>query len=460
MSGSTNNYGFDRLGAGDEFSDRGYKFTDADRQYMDRLIYMGAEGHHHTGADALVNDPAGQPTLNLFEIGGAIPAGTRVYYKYSWVDVQGFESAASPEGFVDTPQPVLEPSSPTVIHSSAGGTLLPGVYYYILSAYTNVNTSETKATAPTYLTIPIGTTTNQVALTLPTLPAGADGFNVYVKKPGQVRYNYLTSVDMTVATPPTTFTDDGSIEEDCNRTIPVRNSTHGTNSVIIVVPTVPAGSTWKVYRTYVSGQYENSLLAHVVEETFETSGIITTQYEDLGTATGEGLPLSASQSIGSPEKVLLTDAAEVQGTLPMGRVAHPVEVTFFWPGALQEAIGTMVWVCEYPHLFIEGCRAALGVGFSPNGQEVIVDVNLGSGQSPTPTFDTIYTTQANRPSILPGHQIGERTAPNVQQMQEGDMLAVDIDQTGEGATPTDQDLTITIYGFAFGFDADMSVGTI
>lgn len=460
MSGETNNYGLDRLGAGDDFSDRGYKFTDADRQLIDRLLYMGAEGHHHTGAAALVADPSVAPGVTLSETGGTIPAGTRVYYKYTWVDVNGFESAASPEGYVDTPTQVLEPSSPTLLVQSTGGTLLPGVYYYILSCYTNVNTQETKATAPAYVTVPVGSTTNQITLVLPTLPSGADGFNVYVKKPGQVRYNYLASVDMTIATPPTEYTDNGAVEEDCNRSIPIRNTTHGNNAAVVQVPTVPVGSTWKLYRTYQSGQYENSLVHHVVEETFETSGIITNAYADLGIATSEGLPPTASQSIGSPDKVLLTDGAEVTGILPMGRVAHPFEVTFFWPGTLQEAVGTMVWVCEFPHFFILGCRAALGVGFSPSAQEVIVDVNLGSGQSPTPTFDTIYTTQANRPMIEPGWQIGERTVPDVQQMDEGDMLTIDIDQTGEGATPNDQDLTVTVYGFSYGHDADETVGSI
>jgi len=154
--------------------------------------------------------------------------------------------------------------------------------------------------------------------------------------------------------------------------------------------------------------------------------------------------------------VNLTDAEEVQGTLPMGRVSHPFVTTFFWPGTLQEAIGTMVWVCEYPNARILGCRAALGVGFAPNGQDVLVDVNMGSGQSPTPTFDTIYTTQANRPSIPVGYQIGERTVPDIQDLVEGDMLTIDIDQTGEGATPTDQDLTVTVYGVAYGFDADVT----
>lgn len=455
--GSTNHYGLETLGAGDDLSASGYKFTDADRKQIDRLLYIGAEGHLHNGAAAVVNNPGGAPIAALSITGGTIPAGTRVYYKYTWVDVNGFESAGSPEGHMDTPAPITEPGSAHLAFTSTGGTLLPGVYYYILTAYSPVNTAETKATAPAYLTIPIGHSTNKVRITLPTLPAGADGFNVYVKKPGEVRYNYLTSIDMTVATPPTFFDDTGAIAEDCNRTIPTRNSTNGSNAATISLPgAIPAGATWKLYRTYQTGQYQSSLLHWVVEETFETSGIIVTTYQDVGNATTEGQPPTASQSIGGAPKIDLQDAGEVEGNLPMGLTAFPTEITFFWPGLLQTAIGSMVWVCEAPNMKILGCRATLGVGYSPNGQNVLIDVNLGSGQSPTPMFSTIYTTQANRPYIVPGAQFGPRMTPNVQLLVEGDMLTVDIDQAGEGATPTDQDLTVTIFGVAYGFDADTS----
>lgn len=456
MSGSTNHYGLDRLGAGDDLSDNGYKFTDYDRQLIDRLLYVGAEAHHHDGASAVVNDPVTAPSLALVETGGTIPAGTRVYYRYTWVDVNGFESAGSPEAHVDTAAPVTEPGPGQLSFTATGGTLLPGVYYYILSCYTTVNTNETKAAAPAYLTIPIGTATNKVTINLPTLPSGADGFNIYVKKPGQVRYNYLASVDMTMPTPPTQYVDTGAVAEDCNRTNPTRNSTNGSNAVVITVPTVPAGSTWRLYRTYQTGQYQSSLLHWVVEETFETSGIITPVYEDVGNGTAEGMPPTASQSITSPDKIQLTNAAEVQGTLPMGRVAHPVEITFLRAGALQVEDGTAVWVCEYPNLKILACRATLGRGYAPSAQNVLVDVNLGLGQSPTPMFTTIYTTQANRPYVPPGAQFGERTVPDIQDMEEGDMLTIDINQIGGGATPTDRDLTLTIYGVAYGFDADLT----
>lgn len=94
--GTTDHYGLKRMGPGEHFSDDGYKYTDADRVQMDRLLYLGAEGHRHVGAVAEPAEP-GTPTLTLSEASGSIPAGTRVYYKYTLVDVEGFESAPSTE---------------------------------------------------------------------------------------------------------------------------------------------------------------------------------------------------------------------------------------------------------------------------------------------------------------------------------------------------------------------------
>jgi hypothetical protein len=137
---------------------------------------------------------------------------------------------------------------------------------------------------------------------------------VYRKQPGGVRYDYLTSIDMDVATPPTTFVDDGTIEEDCNRTTPAQNFTNTQNQVLVTLQgfgatppaALEAGITWKLYRTYVINDYSDSFLTHV------TSGVT---HQDIGEATSGPIP-SAGIEITNPPKVLLTDGAEVQGLLP------------------------------------------------------------------------------------------------------------------------------------------------
>ncbi len=443
--GTTDHYGLRRLTAGEGFPDGGYQFTDADRVLIDRLLYLGVEGHTHTGTTAPVPTLAA-PTLTLSALSGSIPASTRAYYKYTLVDAEGFETAPSTEVFEDTASQLVEPAAPVLVVTSAGGTLLPGQYFYVLTAYKTTNTSETKALNPGYITVPVGTTTNVITITLPSLPAGATGFNVYRKGPGDSRYLHLES---TVST--TTYEDDGSVEEDCNRTVPVSNTTNSTNSVSVDIGVVPVGYTWKLYRTYSAGYYQNTLVHHVVEETAEDSGIITGVYADMGLSALRGTPPVASQAVGGPSAIELTDMAAVSGTLPLAAVsAFPYVAEITVAGTLSAATGTFVWVCEFPQATIQGVRASLGRGYAPATQQVVVDVNIGDGA--TPTFSSIFASPSDQPRIHVGAQVGERVVPTARPgMSEGDVLTVDIDQAGGGATPTDRDLTVSLYMLVHGY---------
>lgn len=449
MAEKTERFGLQILDAGDSLAEDGYAFTKDDRVLMDRLLELGAETHRHTGvaAEGLAVDP---PQVTLDTTGGAIPAGRRVRYKITLVDENGVETAASDEQIIDTPDPVDAPGAPSLFFSSVGGTHIPGTYYYALTAYQDNITSETKALNTAHLTVSSSTATNVVTLDLPSLPAGATGFNVYRRKPGSTRYYYLDSIDMDVATPPTQYDDDGSVSEDCGRTVPTTNSTYSTNAITVTysgaTPTIPDGYTWKIYRTFISGNYENSLLAWVVEETAENSGIITPTFDDVGTGTTTGSPPSVSQATGSPSQIDMTDLTEVQGYLPTGRNIIPHEVTFRHDGPLTSTeVGEAVWVCEFDRAQIVGCRASLGRDSAPASTPVIVDVNKYDAQAATPTWDTIYPTQANRPRVGVGESFGDRTVPDYTMLYEGDALSVDIDQIGGGATPTDNDLVVTVY---------------
>jgi hypothetical protein len=449
MAGSTSNYGLKKLGAGEHLSDDGYKYTSADRDQIDTLLKLGAETHHHTGA-APSSYSATAPTLTLSTTGGVLPAGTRIWYAYTYVDANGSETGLSTSDYVDTAAPVSNPAAPTLTSTATTGTLIPGNYYYVLSAYTGSSASETQATNPNYITVPAGTNTNKITLTLPTPPAGATGFNIYRQKPGSSGYFWLTTAVGS------SYVDNGSVTEDCNRVLPTRNSTNSTNKVTVELPgAVPADTTWKIYRTTNDGIWTNSVLKWVIEETFDGSGIITPEYIDVGTATSLGNPPTTSQLIGTPAKVLLTGAAEVQGSMPMGLTAFPFAETWGFFGTLEIIVpGTSVWVCPFPAATIVFVKCALGRGYAPASGSVIVDVNKGSGA--TPTYTTIFTTQSNRPSIGTGRQIGAKAYPDVKTLVEGDSLSVDIDAIGGGATRTDKDLTVTVYMIAHGFPAATS----
>jgi hypothetical protein len=464
MASLTEYFGLQRLSVGESFGTNGGKFIDEDRVILDRLLYMALSGHHHTGA-AGGGDAPDAPTLILDDEGGSLPAGTRVYYRITLVDTVGNETTASPEVYVDTPNPITEPAGPAPRYETTGGTILAGAYFYLLSAYTDVNTQETRALNAGTLVVPTGST-NKIILDLPDLPAGASGFNVYKRGPGASSYHYLATIDMQVATPPTEYEDDGSVAEDCNRGVPVSNTTNSANEVTVVfpgtTPVVPEGYTWKIYRTMVAGNYTNSLLAWVVETETEGGGDIVTSFIDIGQATSAGRPPDVNQVVSSPDKVQLTDGAEVQGRLPVSRMsAFPYSVTFAYPGDLEDTTlggteGTFVWVCPFPQATIMNARAALGVGSVPSVDDIIVDVNVGGGA--TPVMQTIYPDQTQRPRVLLGQQVGQPKAPDVSmaEMVEGDVMSVDIDQALIGATATESDLSVTVLLFVYGWTAPES----
>lgn len=452
MAGTTDHYGLQTLAAGDDFSLNSYKYTNADRGTIDRVLYSGAVGHRHRGGAGITEAPTLAPSLDLDTSQGVIPASTRVYYKYTYVDEAGNETAASPEAFVETPQALQAPGAPTLSYTTTGGTLIAGNYFYVLTAYEDATTSETTGTSPNSITVPTGTTTNKVTLTLPTTPLGADGFNVYRKKPGGLGYFWIASVDMTVVTPPTTFVDTG-YEDDCNRTLPTTNSTNMSNAVTVslpgATPTVPEGFTWKVYRTYTSGEYTNSLLAHVVEETYEGSGVIDPTYLDLGPGTTTGEPPSSNYTYGDPSQINLTDGSEVQGTLPPAFVSgFPVQITLRADDAFTAGRKKDIWVCEFPAFEIKGVRASV----SEVGTSTTIVVDLSVGTTPD-TATSIFVNAAARPRISTFTYIGAVVTPSAGStpagnLTQGQCMVMDITSDGGGATPNHRNLRVDVFGWA------------
>lgn len=451
MASKTDRWKLTVLEPGDDLSEDGYAFVGRDRHFLDSILRWAAEEHRHTGesADEIELDP---PELNLDTSEGGIPGGERVRYKYTLVDANGFESAASGESYIDTPDAVIEPGAPVINYEDSGGSHIPGQYFYVLSAYQDFSTSETLATNTASLYVEPGSNSNSITLILPDLPDGATGFNVYRRAPGRTKYFFLESVDLDVATPPEEYVDDNSVDEDCDRSLPTENSTYSTNTITVTypgaTPTVPDGYTWKIYRTFESGEYENSFLHWVVEETEEDSGIISPQYEDTGEGTDIGSPPTVDSTHGSPPKINLEDAAEVEGVLPRGLNVIPHEVTFGHSGPLVETTGQFTWRFPFDYGIIVSAAAALGPDFSPASQPVIVDVQKYDADSTT--WSSIYTSPSNRPEIAIGEFLGdEALVDSIFPMfiQEGDALRADIVQTGGGATPTDENLTVTVYMF-------------
>jgi len=450
MADYSAHYNLIMLGPGENLSEDGYAFTKSNIQNLDTKAYLGAEGHRHTGVSAVSADPANPLSVHVVANTGSIPGGRTVRYKYTLVDQYGQESAPSPEAIVNTPNPVASPGAPTLVRT-LDGTLLPGNYFYMVTAYRGANTLETTPGARAYTTINFGDLAKSVDVRFPSTPSGTDGFNIYRRSPGSTRFQWLAAVAVNVATPPTSYLDDGSVAEDCNRTVPARNTTGASNAVSIslpgATPSVPDGYTWKIYRTYTNNEWDSSLLHWTVEETSEGSGIIVSSYTDIGQTTVSGKYPEHSQIAGSPDQIQLNDMAEVQGTLPVGSTIIPTTVTFTFAGPLAPESGTFLWVSEYDKAQIISARAYLGNGSTPAVQPVIVDVNKYDANSATPGWSSIFADTASRPRVALTETIGAAYTLDVADTQillKGDALSVDIDQAGGGATPTDANLVVSI----------------
>lgn len=435
---STSNYGLQKLEQGGKFSDNSYKYTSADRDTIDRILNIGATSHVHDGAENIPDLPSEPPILTLDTTTGVIPPSTRVYYKYTFVDALGNESTPSAEAFIDTPSSLSIPQPPSLIASATGGSLLPGTYSYVMSAWETLNTQETRAINPTSITIPSGSA-NKITVTFPSLPAGAGGFNLYRKGPGDLSYWWLASSGGS------NFVDDGSTAPSTVRTLPGKDTSNASNAIVIslpgATPSVPSGSTWKIYRSYRTGDYQQSLLHHVREES--SPGVITTYYEDVGAGTITGTPPSTIITIPSPQPIDLTDSAEVQGTLPPGRVAvYPYLVEWTISGAAATGSSVAYWVNEFESAEIVGVQAICLD--PPDSQSFIADVNYGTlAGLPTPTA-TVFSTQANRPTITTGNYYSSVTVPDVTSLTQGQVLYLDVDQDGGGGASSAQDVKVFV----------------
>lgn len=444
------------LGRTDKVSDDDYKVLGRDRDTLDTVIWAALNHQHRGGSESGITAQNGLH-LTLDQTQGVLPAGTFLYYKYALVDARGVESLPCAEVSIRTPDPIGAPTAPTTATDPAGGVLLPGDYSYVLSAFKGANTLETQATNVARVLLPAGSTHYRVILTLPPLPAGATGFNLYRRSPGENAYHHLAQIDMNVATPPHNYVDDGSVHEDCDRSLSPRNQTNNQNAVLVTLPgatpSVPVGYTWKLYRTLAPGQYSNSLVHQVVEETFEGSGVIRPNWLDLGYATTAGTPATQQLIIPSPEKINLTDALEVQGRLPMGRTTFPIVVPFEFPGDVTVGAGIGTWLCNFHNATIVECRVVTGRGLVCLG-DVHVDIKRGTGAG-TPVYASIFTDPAHRPFLPAGDEVGAPVTPDLRALVYGDTLVVDISAI-DGATPSASYITVFVYIIAHGFPADVS----
>lgn len=399
-----------------------YKFGTADRRTIDHLLRLALEDHIHdeaTSPDELVQ---GAPLLNTDTEGGIMPASTRYFYRFSLIDPSGHETISSQVSSTITAGEVPPPLAPTV-SLGPSASMTGGRYSFKVSAYTNTDaTDETTMSPSVEIDVPVS---GAVVVAMPSIPSGALGFNVYRRGPQDDRYYYVaTTTDPTVTT--------GVATPTRSRPGPVKNTTHRSSQVSITLPfNPPTGYGWRIYRTANPMTWAGSLLTTIP---IAASNLT---FVDLGNSTIAGSPARTSPVVGSPTKILLTDAAEIEGILPPGMHATAEEVDFTFDGLLTTgATQPITWINEWERSLLLGYSATLGRDSVPAAQQVRADIKffaLGYG------WVNVFA------AYIPIGQQGTGYTPltpwNVPQ---GTMFRLDVYQDGGGATPTDRDLTVTL----------------
>lgn len=264
-------------------------------------VLAALETHDHVGGQRLVG-PVGLPTLLQSPNNGALPGSTTFYYRYSFLDQYGFETAASGEVGITTPE-IVTPPQPPELFSKSGGLLYQGLYYYFLSAVVNV-TEQTQLSAPAVITVVPGQGSVQVNGPLVD-QAGVDGYNVWRQGPGEAGPTRVGT--FTIQQPG--WLDDGTVvaSSDPANLPPTNTLTNSTNAVTLALhpddaATLAAGaasgriSRWRVYRSISSGAFTNrSLLANVGPD---STGVIPSLYVDNGGATPvQGAPSDIDRTL-------------------------------------------------------------------------------------------------------------------------------------------------------------------
>jgi hypothetical protein len=431
-------FGLNRISSSaDALTDEHYKFGGYDRDLIDALLKLGAESHVHSGTLDLIADPTVAPSLDADVTEGNLQVGSTAYYKYTWIDQFGLETLPSDsEGFVV--QGIIPAgTAPGLTAHYSGGSLSTGPYYYAITCYDTTDTNEGLSAGQAFVNLSV-TSVGRITVDMGSLPAGVTGYNIYRKKPGNPKFYWLTS------TTSTSYIDTGSVFETTSRVLPTSANVSGASqSIEVTIPALPTNATgWRLYRSYSDTAWDGTWIA-------EDDGLT---YVDSGTSPMNRTPPSVRQSISPPSKIQLTDSAEVQGTVPMGRVsgfpfiverrALSFDLTPVgdWPHA---------WFCEFESATILGARINMDYG-TTSDNTFEVDILLESNAT-TPNVYSIFDGPTPvYPIIYSGDSFGDFQEPQTWTINRGDRLIV---------SPFDSCTdyyTVVIYLVAHGFSQSLS----
>jgi hypothetical protein len=431
MGSRTSRFGFVTFdNETDDLSYMDYKAFVADREAMDRLLRIACEAHTHTGKQ-FSQIPGSAPLLELSSVGGSLPPNQPFYYKVSIVDVYGQEQVASSVAVIYTPVQVPTPDAPGLV-ADTYGMLPPGDYQYCLSAWAVDELQETAISPIT--TVSLRGTGSAVQIVRPSLPSGAEGFNVYRKGPTEAGFLRLFSVYADAEDQ--YLRDDGSWTR-ANFSAPDENTTFATSSVNIDTDVdLQPGETARIYRSYDGADWDHSFIGWTN----------TLPFVDVGAPSGAGYPPDVSAGVGGAPKIRM--GIDTEGTLPGGRLTPTKPTMFNIRGPVQVGYWPWQWVNDYDTFWILGMRASLGRDSVPDAQPVRVALERRDAFG---SYWMRYHDEFGTPllvEIAPGNNSGELDFPASVidpgvRLFPGDALRVAVVQNGGGAH-TDHDLSIAV----------------
>lgn len=224
--------GITQLDAGEPLSQDNFSFQSESPAIVDHFARLGAVAHRHDAHPALA-DPAGPLAAAADGTGGTILAGLDIEVRYTLVDVDNGETAASSGVVVTTPGGLDSPGAPTASADYAGGELLAGHYYYGVTIADGLG-GETELSPVATAYIEPGHASGQVILTglaAIAAAAGGDSWRLW-RRAGGGPWALLETGSLA------TITDDGTFCADASLSPPRFASTAaGTGQLRVTLPT-------------------------------------------------------------------------------------------------------------------------------------------------------------------------------------------------------------------------------
>jgi len=184
--------------------------------------------------------------------------------------------------------------------------------------------------------------------------------------------------------------------------------------------------------TYVNGPLQaDSSIAYL--HFIRTGDIGVTGPQGVQGVTGVTGPQGTQGITGATGPQGITGATGPQGVTGVTGVTGPAApATFTVPGTLTVGTGTARFYLTATRTI---SNVAVSVGTAPTGASLIVDVNKNG--------TTIFTTQANRPTITASSFSDLTSTPDVTSLASGDYLTIDVDQIG--STIAGSDLVVQVF---------------